>query len=85
MRRRNTTGYHQLALSSSKINALRIEVRDHYDYEKFTMVDSAITRLNTELSAGTFQIFDYGAMNEDAVVSPNWHLNSLRLQTHHRI
>jgi len=59
---------YQLALNSSRINTLRIEVGDYYDYEKFTMVDS-IARLNAELSAATFQMFEYATMNEDEVVN----------------
>ncbi len=60
---------YQLALNSSKINALRIEVSDYYDDEEFTKVDSTIARLNAELSATTFQLFEYGRMNEDEVVN----------------
>ena len=60
---------YQLALNSSRINTLRIEVGDYYDYEKFTMVDSTIARLNAELSAATFQMFEYATMNEDEVVN----------------
>src|SRR3954469_18360969 len=59
---------YQLALNSSKINALRIEVGDYYDYEKLMMVDSTINRLNVELGAATFQLFHYAAMNEDQEV-----------------
>lgn len=76
---------YQLALNSSKINALRIEVGDYYDYEKFTMVDSTIAGLNAELSAATFQIFDYAAMNEDEVVNIGSKMPAAALSKQHEI
>jgi hypothetical protein len=76
---------YQLALNSSKINALRIEVADYYDYEKFTMVDSTIARLNAELSAETFQLFEYAGMNEDEVVSIGSKMPTAALSKQHEI
>lgn len=76
---------YQLALNNSKINALRIEVGDYYDYEKFLMVDSTITRLNVELNPATFQIFDYAAMNEDEVVNIGSRMPAAALKRQHEI
>ncbi|MEI9918413.1 MAG: hypothetical protein WDO14_06375 [Bacteroidota bacterium] len=76
---------YQLTLNNSKINALRIEVGDYYDYEKFTMVDSSITRLNAELSAATFQIFEYATMNEDEVVNIGSKMPAAALSKQHEI
>lgn len=76
---------YQLALNTSRINALRIEVGDYYDYEKFTMVDSTITRLNADLSAATFQIFEYAAMNEDELVNIGSKMPAAALSKQHEI
>jgi hypothetical protein len=76
---------YQLTLNSSKINALRIEVGDYYDYEKFAMVDSTITLLNAELNAATFQIFEYATMNEDEVVNIGSKMPAAALSKQHEI
>jgi len=76
---------YQLTLNTSKLNALRIEVSDYYDYEKFTMVDSTIARLNAELSAATFQLFEYASMNEDEVVNIGSKMPAAALSKQHEI
>ncbi|HMJ67377.1 MAG TPA: hypothetical protein VK508_00700 [Cyclobacteriaceae bacterium] len=76
---------YQLALNSSKMNALRIEASDYYDYEKFTMVDSTIARLNAELNAATFQLFEYAGMNEDEVVNIGSKMPAAALSKQHEI
>jgi hypothetical protein len=76
---------YQLALNSSRINSLRIEVGDYYDYEKVMMIDSTITRLNAELSDATFQMFEYATMNEDELLNIGSKMPAAALSKQHEI